>query len=104
MMAVSNSISGTNTLKFDDVVGVLLSEEMRRRSTGESSSAALSVETRGRLKKRFKNQKGRDPSRRSKSRTKSVLECWNCGKKGHVKKDCWSKKKKETESQDNKPT
>jgi hypothetical protein len=27
-MAVSNSISVSNTLKFDDVVGVILSEEM----------------------------------------------------------------------------
>jgi hypothetical protein len=25
---VSNSVSGSNTLKFDDVVGVILSEEM----------------------------------------------------------------------------
>ena len=28
VMDVSNSISGSNTLKFDDVVGVILSEEM----------------------------------------------------------------------------
>jgi hypothetical protein len=28
VMVVSNSISSSNTLKFDDVVGVILSEEM----------------------------------------------------------------------------
>ena len=56
-MAVSNSVSGTNTLKFDDVVGVLLSKEMQRKSAGETSSTALTVETRGRQKKRGKNQK-----------------------------------------------
>jgi hypothetical protein len=28
VMAVSNSVSGSNTLKFDDVVGGILSEEM----------------------------------------------------------------------------
>jgi hypothetical protein len=28
VMAVNNSVSGSNTLKFDDVVGVILSEEM----------------------------------------------------------------------------
>jgi hypothetical protein len=28
VMAVSNIVSGSNTLKFDDVVGVILSEEM----------------------------------------------------------------------------
>ena len=104
-MAVSNSISGTNTLKFDDIVGVILSEEMRRKSTGETSSTALTVETRGRPKERSKSHKNRDHSRRSKSRTKSTtMECWNCGKKGHMKKDCWSKKKKEPEWQESKPT
>ena len=36
VMAVSNSVSGSNTLKFDEVVGVILSEEMRRKSTGET--------------------------------------------------------------------
>ena len=29
VMDVSNSVSGSNTLKFDDVVGVILSEEMQ---------------------------------------------------------------------------
>ena len=28
VMVVSNSVFGSNTLKFDDVVGVILSEEM----------------------------------------------------------------------------
>jgi hypothetical protein len=28
VMVVSNYVSGSNTLKFDDVVGVILSEEM----------------------------------------------------------------------------
>ena len=43
-MAISNSVSGSNTLKFDDVVGIILREEMRRKSTGETSSNALTVE------------------------------------------------------------
>jgi hypothetical protein len=37
VMVVSNSVSDSNTLKFDDVVGVILSEEMRWKSTGETS-------------------------------------------------------------------
>ena len=53
-MAVSNSISGSNIFKFDDVVGVILSEEMRRKSTGETSGNALNMETRGRQKDRGK--------------------------------------------------
>jgi hypothetical protein len=46
VMDVSNSVSGSNTLKFDDVVGVILSEEMRWKSTGETSGNALNMENR----------------------------------------------------------
>jgi hypothetical protein len=49
-MAVSNSVSGSNTLKFDDVVGVILSEEMRRKSTGETSGNALNNGEQGKTK------------------------------------------------------
>ena len=31
IMAISNSVSGSSTLKFDDVVGAILSEEMRQK-------------------------------------------------------------------------
>jgi hypothetical protein len=54
VMAVSNSVSGSNTLKFDDVVGVILSEEMRWKRTGETSGNALNMENRGRQKDRGK--------------------------------------------------
>ena len=37
VMAISYSISGSSTLKFDDVIGVILSEEMRQKSIGETS-------------------------------------------------------------------
>ena len=51
-MAVSNSVPSSNTLKFDDVVSVILSEEMRRKSTGETSGNTLTMESRGRQKER----------------------------------------------------
>ena len=38
IMAISNSVPILNTLKFDDLVGVILSEEMQRKNTGETSS------------------------------------------------------------------
>ena len=50
VMAISNSVSGSNTLKFYDVVGVILSEEMRRKSTGETSENALNMENKGKTK------------------------------------------------------
>jgi hypothetical protein len=53
-MVVSNSVFGSNTLKFDDVLGVILSEEMRWKSIGETSGNALNMENRGRQKDRGK--------------------------------------------------
>jgi hypothetical protein len=46
-MVVSNSISGSNTLKFDDVVGVILSEEMRQKITCETLGNALNMDNMG---------------------------------------------------------
>ena len=74
VMAVTNTVYGSNTLKFDVVVGVILSEEMRRKS--------MNMENMGRQKDRGKGsgncgnfRKGRSKSRLGK------IECWNCGKK-----------------------
>ena len=60
-MDVSNYVSSSNTLKFDDVVGVILSEEMQRKITSETSSIALTMERRGR-----QNESGRSLGNRSK--------------------------------------
>ena len=46
VMVVRNSVPGSGTLKFDDVVGVIISEEMRRKNTSEISGNALTMESR----------------------------------------------------------
>ena len=94
-MVVSNSISGSNTLKFDDVVGVILNQEMRRKSTSETSSNALTMERRGRKKERGRSPSNCNKSRKGRSKSKfGKIEYWNCGKRGHLKKDCRAPKKK----------
>ena len=65
--AVSSS-SGNSKLKFDDVRDLVLSEEIQRRESGETSnSSALHTETRGRTSERNSNR-DRSKSRQGKSR------------------------------------
>jgi len=62
-MTVSNSCE-TKILKFDDAVGVLLSEEARKKSSksAETSRSALSVDWRGRSTNREKKKKVTSPN------------------------------------------
>jgi hypothetical protein len=95
-MAVSNS-AGKSKLKYEDIRDLILSEEVRRRDAGETSSSgsALNLETRGRGKDR-NFSRGRSKSRKGRSKSKSGRqpECWNCGKTGHYKRNCRELKKK----------
>ena len=74
-MAISNSISGSSTLKFDDVFGAILSVEMRRKSFGETSGNALSAESRGRRMERGKNLGYHSKSRKGKSKSRLGILC-----------------------------
>jgi hypothetical protein len=81
-------------MKFDDVRDLVLSEEIRRRESGESSSSSvLHTESRGRNSTRGYGH-GKSKERRSKSRNhhsshnSKNVKCWNCGKSGHYKNQC----------------
>ena len=52
VMAIINSVHGSKTLKFDDVVGVILSEEMCQKRIGDTSGNELNMENKGRKKDR----------------------------------------------------
>ena len=82
-------------IKFDDVVGAILSEEMRRKSSGETSGNSLSAESRGRRMERGKSSGYHSKLRKGIYKSRSGIVCWNCGKKGHLKKYCRSRKGKE---------
>ena len=105
-MAVSN-FTGKEKLKYNDIRDLILAEEIRRRDAGETlrSSSALNLETKGRGNDRNSNR-GRSKSRnsnrnRSKSRLGQQVQCWNCGKTGHFRRQCKSPKKKNEDDFDN---
>ena len=92
VLVMSNSISGSRTLKFDYGIGVILSEEMRWKRTCETSGNALTIETRGRQRERGKSLGNHGKSRKGRSKSRARVECWNSGKKGNLKKYCQSRK------------
>ena len=67
---------------------------MRWKSTGETSGNPLNMENMGRKKDRGKGLGNCRNSRKGRSKSRlGKIECWNCGKKGHLKKDCRAPKK-----------
>jgi hypothetical protein len=87
--------SNTTSLKFEEVVSSLLSEEMRRKNMEGHSTDALFARGRSQERNKSNFSSGRSKSKgRSKSPGKFVRVCWRCGKEGHYKKQCRSKVEK----------
>ena len=76
VMAISSFVSRSSTLKFDDVVGAILSEEMRRKSFGETLGNALSAESRGRKMERGKSLGYHSKFRKGRSKYILGIVCW----------------------------
>ena len=98
--ALSNS-APPDGLTIAGVEGSLLTEETNRKTMDKGKGTALFV--RGRAKE--KQQGAKRHQSRSKSRSakgKSDIECYHCGKKGHMKKDCreWKAEKGKEKAED----
>ena len=77
VMAVSNSIPGSSTLKYDDVIGVILSEETCRKTSGGSTLGSnLNAQSRGRMIKRGNNSRNHGKSRGKSKGKRSQSRRW----------------------------
>jgi hypothetical protein len=85
-LVTSISFISAYVLNYDSVVGALLVEEMRRKSSRETSTLEVML-VRGRTKEKNERSFSRSKSRHRKGKAK----CWYCGKTGHLKKDCWKR-------------
>jgi len=74
-MVLSNYVSNSNTLKFDDVVGVILSEEIRRKDTSDTLGNSLIVENRGKQRERGNTPGNCGKSNKGISKSRGKLEC-----------------------------
>ena len=84
----------TEFLVFDDVIAAVLREERRRKNKDKqecSQQAEALTMMRGRSTEC--GPSGSQNHGRPKSRSKKNVKCYHCGKKGHLKKDCWGLKK-----------
>ena len=79
-------------LVFDDVAAVTLKEENRLKNKGDrnsSNQAEVLLMSRGRSTER--GSSGSQMQGRFKSRSKKTIKCYNYGRKGHFRRDCWFK-------------
>ena len=80
VMVVSNFIFGSNMLKYDDVISVILSDKTHRKCSGGSTSrSALNAQSRGRTNERGNNSrncgKSRGKSKGKRSQLRGPKDC-----------------------------
>uniref|UniRef100_A0A1J3F7G4 Retrovirus-related Pol polyprotein from transposon TNT 1-94 n=1 Tax=Noccaea caerulescens TaxID=107243 RepID=A0A1J3F7G4_NOCCA len=86
---------GRETLTLKEVVSAVRSRERELAETSrEYKNSAASLYTRERGRSYSKGPKDSNGRGRSRSNSRSRVTCWYCKKEGHVKKDCYARKKK----------
>jgi hypothetical protein len=82
-------------LELEDVTGALLAFHQRKKNINENSQGEGLV-VKGNYERGRSNNKGdsKGKNSRSKSKRRKDINCYKCEKKGHIKRDCPNRKKK----------
>ena len=85
-----------DSLVFDDVATSILNEESRRKNKEDKQANSQQAETLSVTRERSmeRNSSRSHNHGRSKLRSTKNVKCYNCGKKGHVKKEYWNNPKR----------
>jgi len=86
MVTAVNSSARSDGFTFESIHDLILGEDVRRRSSGESSSESLYV-IRGKKNIRDSGSKNKGRSQ-SKTWDCSSVTCWNCKEVGHFRNQC----------------
>ena len=99
-MSVSNS-AGKSKLKYDDIRNLILSEKVCRRDANidnaQDEAFVTENESRGRSKGPNDRKFNGKSQSRDRSQFKETRECFNYGKKGYLRRDCWHWNKEQNE-------
>ena len=96
LTSVTSSTKKNEKLKFGEIRDFVLNESIRRKDSDVSESSGNALTVRGR---RNSGSSGRGRSK-SRGRNMEQVLCWNCGDRGHFRRDCPKPKKSSHNDQD----